>query len=201
MNISKGGLGSVEKDRFKTFSSDPSKGKTTTGSLELLKEKLGQLKNASVLRQPSQKTPSTHEPSGVSDFNKRGPTPTTGNESKVQVYRDVKQSNCSSGGLSKDSSRMESQRRLREANSKSGSCSLSVPMPIKAAKIQETHENYSSISPSTPTKSPTKSMSSTFSRTSKGTPYKKGLPPMEDDDTTSTHSFSCGVLGLPSFRS
>ena len=123
MTVSKTNLGSTEKDWLKNPSSDYSSGKQSAGSLERLREKIGQLKSAGALKSATQKSfehhrhpdTSTLEHHFVGELRTRSSTPNV-SETPVHVYRDEKVSN--SGGTQREALKAESQRLKREMNSR-----------------------------------------------------------------------------------
>lgn len=115
MNLCKTNLASSDKDWLKNSSADYLSGKQPAKSLELLREKIGQLRNGGALKQSSPKTASTLDHHSVGESHSRGHTPSIF-ESSVHVYRDEKVLN--SGGTLKEKMKPESHTRKDEVYSR-----------------------------------------------------------------------------------
>lgn len=115
VNLCKTNLASSDKDWLKNSSADYFSGKQPAKSLELLREKIGQLRNGGALKQSSPKTASTLDHHSVGESHSRGHTPSIF-ESSVHVYRDEKVLN--SGGTLKEKMKPESHTRKDEVYSR-----------------------------------------------------------------------------------
>lgn len=169
---SKTNLGSTEKEWLKNVSSDYSTGKQSAGSLERLKEKIGQLKSVGAVK--------THK--STSTFDQRGLSPNV-SEAAVHVYWDEKVSKL--GGVPKETMKAESQRHIREINSRITSQSIHQQNPVE----QDADDRGKPISLLTPAKSSVgnddgSSMQKHELLFSHGNPHKNKLPVSDSIDTS-----------------
>ncbi|KAG0616464.1 hypothetical protein M758_5G117800 [Ceratodon purpureus] len=162
VTLYKTNVGSTEKDWdwLKNPSSDYSSGKQSAGSLERLREKIGQLKSVGAMKSASQKSSEHHRPLDTStlehhfvgEIHTRSSAPHV-SETPVHVYRDEKVSN--SGGTQRETMKVESQRRKREMNSRI--VSHAIPENARSSAEQDTvSEDYGDSDKLLPLSTPSK---------------------------------------------
>lgn len=182
---SKTNLGSTEKEWLKNALSDYSSGKHSAGSLERLKEKIGQLKSVGALKPLPSKTASTFDSHAVGELHSRGLSSNV-SEAAVHIYRDEGVSK--SGGIQKETLKAESQRRNREINSRN----VSLPIHEQNPAEQDVDDRGKPNTLLTPIQSSAGKdygslMQSHGSSYSRGTPYKQKLPGSDSIESSSEY--------------
>lgn len=203
MILSKTNLGSTEKDWLKDPSSYCSSGKQSAGSLERLREKIGQITSRGAVKSTTQKVfdhhrhldSSTLEHHFVGELHTRGSALNV-SETPVHVYRDEMFSHP--GGAQKEILKADSQRRKRELNSRI----LSQPLLEHARNSDERdHEGCAKpISLLTPNAEKDNGLMHSHVPTfSNGTMYKKKLPASDPNYVKQVSSSDYGSSELLRF--